>query len=428
MTERFSPQLQIVYVANRLPWPLDDGWKRRTFAVLQGVAAEHEVVFVAPSPADADLVADFAHACGPRVSLSLAPADPPVALGLALATSLVTGRSPLSTRHYTASLAAEVVAVAERLSPTAVLYAGAFLAESHEHTPALRGLPFLVDTHNIDSHAMSRRAQHRWSVNGVAERLIARLLRAAETRVFGGAAAIFVCSTDEVKLVLSMAPTAQVHVVPNGVDTHAFTPGPWRPPQEIVELLFFGHLDYPPNVDAIRYFAGEIYPALVGTGIPFRLTVAGAGAGTDVRSLLDRLPHVTVVGKVPDIVATIHAADAVIVPLRAGGGTRLKILEALATGCPVISTAIGAEGLDVRHQEHLWIANTASDFARALEEVVARPALLRDMADAGVRLARSRYSWEAIQRDLGRVLSQAISARTAGTASAGASPSIASTA
>lgn len=399
----------IVYVANRLPWPLDDGWKRRTFAMLEGLASRYDVVFVAPAPLERSLVDAFRRACGARVALSLSAPEPPASPARALLLSLRSGRSPLATRHVTAALANEVDSAVARSGAGAVFYAGAFLAERHASVPALRPVPYVIDTHNIDSHAMSRRVHGRWSIAGVTTRIVSHLLRRAETRVFAEAAATVVCSPHEVGLVHALAPSARVHVVPNGVDIQLFPPAAAaRVGSGAIRLLFFGHLDYPPNVEAMRFLADAIHPALCATGVPFHITVAGAGDGQVVRRTLAGLRDVDVIGKVSDVARAIHESDAVIVPLRSGGGTRLKVLEALAAGRLVVSTTVGSEGIEAEHGKHLWTADTPAEFARALVELAERREPLEAIATAGAALVRERYSWVSIQRTLTAVLAHVV--------------------
>jgi glycosyltransferase involved in cell wall biosynthesis len=173
----------------------------------------------------------------------------------------------------------------------------------------------------------------------------------------------------------------------------------------VVRLLFFGQLDYPPNVDAMRYFASDIFPAFQSTGVPFHVTIVGSGQGIAVREILQGLTGVEIVGRVPDVTQAIVAADAVIVPLRAGGGTRLKILEAMATGRLVVSTSVGSEGIEAKHDVHLWTANTPTDFAAALTALARDPAPMFAIARAGADFVRGTYSWSAIQERLRGVIS-----------------------
>jgi glycosyltransferase involved in cell wall biosynthesis len=184
-------------------------------------------------------------------------------------------------------------------------------------------------------------------------------------------------------------PAARVAVLPNTIrvpDTAATPPvrGPFT-------FLFVGNLGYRPNEDAMRFFCSEILPALRGAAArPFLVHVVGANPSAPVRSLALE-PEVRVVGWVDDVAPWYRAAHAAIVPLRAGGGTRIKILEAFAHGCPVVSTTLGAEGLAVTDGRHLYLADTPRDFAAACLRLMRDPALGRSLAQHGLALVRRRH-------------------------------------
>lgn len=393
----------LIYVANRLPWPLDDGWKRRTFAVLEGLAAEWSVVMVAPLPANVSDIESFRDAIGTGVELALCAPTVTTTLPVTLWRTVRENRSALSARHFTDALQAKVCEAARATRAAAVVYAGAFLAEMHSRS-AVSTLPFVIDTHNIDSVAMARRALNRFSASGLASFAVSRTLRRAESKVFSEAAATLVCSEDELPQVLALAPSAKTFVVPNGVDTNTFVAWPAKKRSGKLELLFFGHLDYPPNIDAMRYFADSIHAELMTSGVPFVVRVAGAGKATEVRAALAQLPHVQLLGLVDDIAQTIQQADAVIVPLRAGGGTRLKILEALSSARLVISTSIGAEGIELVNGEHVLLADTPLEFTEAISAIWKDEHWAERIARAGAARVRSKYSWQAIQERLRTVV------------------------
>ncbi|HSS73974.1 MAG TPA: glycosyltransferase [Gaiellaceae bacterium] len=152
-------------------------------------------------------------------------------------------------------------------------------------------------------------------------------------------------------------------------------------------FLFVGNLDYYPNGDAVRWFATGVLPALRALApAPFRVLVAGNGAAP---------PELEHAGAVRDLRPCYAAADVVIVPLRAGGGTRIKILEAFAHGVPVVSTPIGAEGLEAMEGKQLLLAADAEAFAHRCAELMARPELRRSLAEQALHLVRGSYSLEA---------------------------------
>jgi glycosyltransferase involved in cell wall biosynthesis len=158
-------------------------------------------------------------------------------------------------------------------------------------------------------------------------------------------------------------------------------------------------MDYRPNVDGVQWFADEVLP-LVRARVPtFELTIVGRDPTPAVRELSDRAGvHVT--GRVASTTPFLHDASLAIVPLRAGSGTRLKVLEAFAAGTPVVSTSLGAEGLDVVAGRHLLVADGAPAFAAAVVDLLADADCRTRLASEGRRLVEDRYAWSKAARAL----------------------------
>jgi glycosyltransferase involved in cell wall biosynthesis len=159
-------------------------------------------------------------------------------------------------------------------------------------------------------------------------------------------------------------------------------------------LVFVGNLGYSPNLDGLAWFEESVRPALDRAGVRVELTVLGPGV-TD--AIAARFPRVDFRGFVPDLSAALAGFDAAIVPLRLGGGTKLKLLDALAAGLPVVTTPIGAEGLRVRDGEHLLVADGAEPFAAAVRRLLADPSLAGELGERGRKLVAEQYSWRAVQ-------------------------------
>jgi sugar transferase (PEP-CTERM/EpsH1 system associated) len=202
-----------------------------------------------------------------------------------------------------------------------------------------------------------------------------------------------------------MSPETQVHIVPNGVDSRSFAPrANQRDPQA---LLFFGTLSYGPNAEGLIWFCQEILPRVRQSRPDVKLEVVGLDPPPRVADL-GRLPGVQVTGFVPDVRSKLWSATICVVPLLTGGGTRLKILEALAAGCPVISTTIGADGLSLVDGEHLLIADTPDQFAQGILALLESAELRRRLADAGREAVAQRYDWEQIALQLESACEQAV--------------------
>jgi glycosyltransferase involved in cell wall biosynthesis len=198
------------------------------------------------------------------------------------------------------------------------------------------------------------------------------------------------CSEQDAAMLQGLSPSVPVAVVANGVDLDHFRPMAETkgPPT----LAFLGTLDYPPNLDALEHFFHDIHPGLLPLLPDLRVSIVGRNPVREVLAYANR-PGVTVSGSVPDVRPHLAEAGALVVPLRVGGGTRIKILEALAAARPVVSSTVGAEGLELRDGEHLLIADEPEAFVRACARLLEDAALRRRLVEAGRRLVVERYAW-----------------------------------
>ena len=184
-------------------------------------------------------------------------------------------------------------------------------------------------------------------------------------------------------------PEASISLVPNGVDVAYYSPeNQGGNPQEI---LFVGSMDYHANVEAVTWFVSNVWP-LVKSSVP-GLTFRIVGRDPSAEVLALAAPDVLITGTVDDIRPFYARAAATVVPLRVGGGTRLKILESMAAKVPVVSTRLGAEGIDVRHDSDILLADSPAEIAAALERVVTNRQLAERLKLAGYALANRLYDW-----------------------------------
>jgi glycosyltransferase involved in cell wall biosynthesis len=179
-----------------------------------------------------------------------------------------------------------------------------------------------------------------------------------------------------------------VVVAPNGVDAAALTP---LPPGDAA--LFVGLLSYAPNRDAMTWFARDVLPRL-GAGGP-EVLVAGRDPGPELESLAREAPRLRLLGFVPDLAPLYARAGVFVNPMRGGGGTRLKMLEAMAAGKAVVSTAIGAEGLALTPGRDVVVADTAAEFADAVRALLADRGQAERVGRAARALVEARYAWSA---------------------------------
>lgn len=206
---------------------------------------------------------------------------------------------------------------------------------------------------------------------------------------------IFVSSASERDHLLTRFPTLTIKLLPNTIRIPA--PALHPPHREPFTFLFVGKLNYYPNDDALRYFAESVLPILAAKAkCRIRILVAGGHASSELRSLLARHPSIEVTGYLPSLDSVYAAAHAAIIPLRAGGGTRIKALEAFAHRLPIVSTSAGIEGLNIRDEEHFLLAGDAESFAHACLRLIDNATFGSEMAARAYQLVCSEYSPDAL--------------------------------
>lgn len=259
--------------------------------------------------------------------------------------------------------------------------------------------------HDLSFVPLMRRAALTPGLPGLVARLAARGARAVECAVLRRFAHIIAMSAHDAALITGINPAATVSVIPNGVDCTVFRPTQaTRQATCAPRLLFAGGLAHYPNLDAARYVTAEIWPRVRAAFPAATLIITGSTQGVDTAAL--RVPGVELTGFVPDISHMYATSDVVICPYRIGGGTRLKILEALASGVPLVSTAIGAEGIALNHEAHALIADSPAAFAAAIIRLCRDGGLASRLAANGRTLAESVYDWPRIAAALTHTLEQ----------------------
>lgn len=261
----------------------------------------------------------------------------------------------------------------------------------------LSGRPAMLDIHNIEHDVLRRIATSGSPARRLFNQIEYRKYRREEIDAWRHATGCVATSAGDAGIV-SRAIGRPVEVVPNGVDLEAFPRLPFDGADPRA-LVFVGAMRYRPNADAARFFVSEILPCLRETIPDARLMIVGADPPPEVMALGD-VPGVQVTGTVSDVRPWVGNAGAVVVPLLSGGGTRLKILEAFAMGRPVVSTSIGAAGIDARDGEHLLLADQPEAFARAIARLMAEPGLRERLVEQASALVRDRYQWSAAARRL----------------------------
>jgi glycosyltransferase involved in cell wall biosynthesis len=389
--------MRILVIAPFVPWPLVHGGRIRLFHLVRAMAREHEVTLVALANGDEK---DF----GPLAAVCTVVPVPYTYRPVAAFCRFMTGPNPYNVERFASG---DQVATVSRL--VADTRFDVVHIETTHLWPVARAcgdIPVVLGTQNVESSIL---AQLERVCRNPLKRLlygreIARMRRFEEDAWRRSSCCLAVSDEERTEIMAAGVDQARVVTVPNGVDLERFAftsrPGGRR-------LLFLGGVDYLPNRDALDWLLAEVWPLVRALEPAAELLVAGRGVGR----LADAgLPAgVTSLGDPTDVPACFATADGLLVPLRVGGGTRLKVLEAMAAGLPVVTTARGCEGLAVRDNEQLLIADTPQQFSEAAARLLQDRQLSARLAASARRLVEERYDWQVLAQQVVGVIEGIVS-------------------
>jgi glycosyltransferase involved in cell wall biosynthesis len=382
-----NPSVNLLFVAPRVPVPTDAGGALRALELLRALDAAFEVTVLAVDFPGGDPEA-LRSRLRARVITAREATSPPRRWA-GEARSLLAGR-PLTYARYAGPRLR--VALHHHLVERPVdavhfdhLHTAQFLPEVRRWAPRTR---VVIDAHNVEAQVVGRLAEvsrppMRWVL-----RWQAAAIRRLEADRVSRADAVLACSTLDAATLRGLGARA-VQVIPNGVDLHGALP-----PQDLRrDVTFVGSMDWRPNGDAALVLAREIWPRVRESSPGLRLTLVGRNPPAPVRALA--ASDVVVSGTVDDVRPWLASACATAIPLRAGSGTRLKILEAAAARVPIVCTRLASEGLPFLHGRHLLHAETPEEFSRALCQLRREPELGARLSEAAWRLAQE-FDWQRI--------------------------------
>lgn len=385
--------MRVLVVDEALPWPPDSGKRIRTAALLSRLTSHAEIVLAYPG-ARADGAAE-AQARAAGVTPLRVHRHPPRKHGLRFALDLGRNlllRVPYMVMAHRSRALRDAIAQAHSANPFDLVHV--------EWTPLLANVPetcrvpIVLAAHNLESDIWDRYRENetRWLRRAyIAEQ--ARKVRRFEHHAFAHADAVTAVSSHDAARIRELAPDTEVVTVPNGVDTATFSPDP----DAVVDgerCVFVGALDWRPNQDAVCWLLEDIWPLVRRERPTARCSIVGRKPPPWLQARIAAVPEATLFADLADVRPHVRTAALSVVPLRIGGGSRLKICEALAMSRPVLSTRIGSEGLDL--QEALTLADGAPAFARALLDALADPHAQRALAQHGHSLVRAHHDWDGI--------------------------------
>ncbi len=399
--------MKILWVKMNGLWPSTTGGRVRSLRTIAELSARHEVtVITTHGPADdPEGLARQLPNCQQVVSI---PFEPPKRGSADFPATVA--RSWLS-RYPVDLYKWQLPEMRDRI--TRLMAAGAVDVCIADFLFAAVNVPFdgptpvILFEHNVEYQIWQRLAGLE---HNPAKRLLFeiewRKLRAREADFCAAADLTIAVSEDDRARLQALAPEARTASIPTGVDTVYFAP---RGTAEVPSrLVFSGSMDWHPNEDAVVYFTDAILPRIREQVPDVSFTIVGRNPSERVRALAAQ-PGIIVTGTVDDVRPMIEEAPVYVVPLRAGGGTRLKIFEALAMARPVVSTTVGAEGLALVPGQHFIAADEAEPFADAVVALLRDPMRRARLGRAGRDLVEAHYSWSTVARQFEACCEEAVS-------------------
>jgi polysaccharide biosynthesis protein PslH len=385
--------MRILWVKPGKLLPLDTGGKLRTYNILRHLSAAHDVTYLSHY----DGVRDERYE---EKILQHLPGAIPVWTGNPDVAGVVryidyifhlAGTAPYAVRRFRSSRVQRLLRdwLVERKFDVAVCD---FLV-SAQNFPSDFATPTVLFQHNVESELWKRRVQFasNWAVRLVSKIEYAKMTRYEKMQVGRFYRVIAVSETDR-QTMRSMVDAARIAVIPTGVDlgTYSYDPA-LRPSHPLV--VFVGSMDWEPNIDGVEYFCREIWPRVLAHVPEARFRIVGRNPHSKVKKLASSSVEVT--GSVPSVINHLREAAVVVVPLRIGGGTRIKIYEAMAMGKATVSTRVGAEGLDVRSGRDLLLADEPDSFAECVIKLLTNENVRREYEAAAAAAVR-QYDWSVI--------------------------------
>ena len=392
--------MRVLFLTSEFPYPPFAGAPLRNFGLIEGLAADHEIWLLSfrgdlgIPPAQTPL-----HSLCERINTVPCPQRTRTER---LRDLFLTSQADIARRFYSPAFAAQLQdwldAVQFDLVQIENLEMAIYLPQIAASQPNAR---LIYDAHNAEYALQQRIYETERSsllhLPGAAYSFVqARRVKTLEKNVCTAVDHVIAVSDTDARLLSELGCDAPVTVVPNGISTHLYQ----RPDTDPVELqkpalIFTGKMDYRPNVDAVLWFAEEILP-LIRQALPeahFYIVGQAPHARLDV---LRGQAGITLTGLVPEVLPYLQAASVFVVPLRMGSGTRLKVLQAMAVGCPIVSTSIGAQGLAVTDGTELFLADTAKEFARAVVRIQEHRAELSRMGENARAFVQKHYDWSVL--------------------------------
>ena len=398
--------MKLLWLSSRLMYPLDNGGKIRTYNLLRHLSQQHRITIVtlADRNTKAEDIRAVEQVCDTLVTVPSSTARRFSPRFLWEVATNLGSNLPYSIARYRSANMARIIR--QQLGRTFFdLLVCDFLPPTVNMALRDRAVPRILFQHNVEAVVWKR--LHEKQTDSLRRRYFKlqwQRMRDYEARVCRDFDHVIAVSDVDRDTLRDHYALKEISVVPTGVDTHYFAPQPAA--EEEAQLVFTGAMDWMPNEDAILFLAEHILPRVRECVPNVRMTVVGHSPTAPVLRALRAVPSCRATGRVPDVRPYIARATAYVVPLRMGGGTRLKIFEAMSMGKTIVSTTVGAEGLPTRHAENILLADQAPEFAARVVEALTDRTLRQRIGRAARKLVEENYDWKQVANQFARVCSR----------------------
>lgn len=392
--------MRVLWLSHFVPYPPQGGALQRSFHLMSRAARDHDVdVLALNQRAILDTPTKVAEAIlalkqlGVNTTVFPIPADRSRLHWAMMAAATAIQSTPYDVNWLRSRRFAEAVSSACTVAYDAI------------HVDSIGLIPYLprevlhktvLNHHNVESHMLFRRASQeasRWRRQYISREAVKLAhLEAATCPAVG--LNVVVSRLDGERL-QELAPNSRIHVVENGVDVDYFTPGP-AARSGARSLVFAGSMGWYPNANAMTFFLQDVWPMLLSKDPEYRLSIVGHNPPPSLRTLAGGLPNVTVTGSVPDVRPHLERAAVYVCPILDGGGTRLKVLDALSMQRALVATPLAVEGLGLVPGRHFMPAATPAEFVESILSLRDDPAKRDALGRAGREFVEGHFSWSLI--------------------------------
>lgn len=383
---------KILFITTRLPYPANEGHQIRTYNLLKRICPTHEVHYLSLQRSDDDIsaVRHLETMCRSVSVFNIPNEHSKVRFIKDLASGFL-GKTPFVVhKYYSRELQQAII---NKVSSEEFDLVHFDMLPLAQYAADIGDIPYVLNNHNVESVLLKRRAENAHSI---IEKVFftnqSKKLHHFEIDACEQSKETFVCSEIDANTLQTLSPSSNISVIENGVDTHFFSATATE--KTANSLVFVGGMGWFPNKDAMLFFMQDVMPIVLAKFPDTKLTLVGKSAGLAIPEPLQE--NITFTGFVDDFRPIVAQASIYILPIRVGSGTRLKLLEAMAMGKAIVSTTIGAEGVELNNDQDIIYADSAKDFASAIINLFKDQDKNTAIGQSARRIAENKYDWDII--------------------------------